>query len=91
VKSLHGVLSFIPHSESMNGELFSSHWMQQFQKSEMLKFKELLDKGMFGYFVKQKAMKITNFHRLSMLVPFSEGKNASTCEEVQCLRALLSL
>jgi hypothetical protein len=46
---------------------------------------------MFGYFVKQKAMKITNFHRVSMLVPFSEGKNASTCEETQCLRALLSL
>jgi hypothetical protein len=54
----------------------------------MLNFKELLDKGMFGYFIKQKAMKITNFHRLSMLVPFSEIKmlqhvrelNVSNCD-----------
>ncbi|KAK2360349.1 putative disease resistance protein [Trifolium repens] len=46
----------------------------ELQKCEMLNFKELLDKGMFGYFIRQKEMQIISFQRLSMLVPFSEIK-----------------
>jgi hypothetical protein len=38
----------------------------------MLNWTELCDKDMFGYLFKEGTINITRFHRLSMLVPFSE-------------------
>jgi len=44
----------------------------ELQNSEMLNWMELIDKDMFGYFFEEGTINITRFHRLSMLVSFSE-------------------
>ncbi|WJX75992.1 hypothetical protein P8452_59463 [Trifolium repens] len=78
------------HKDDINVTIQQFKTFVELQKCEMLNFKELLDKGMFGYFIKQKEMKIINFQRLSMLVPFSEIKMlqhvrklfVSSCDEL---------
>ncbi|AES81099.2 NB-ARC domain disease resistance protein [Medicago truncatula] len=90
---------------SMEIESFSSGYIQkndmnatiqrfkacvELQSSEMLNWTELIDKDMFGYFFEEGTINITRFHRLSMLVPFSEIQilqhvrelNASDCDSL---------
>jgi len=65
----------------------------ELQSSEMLNWTELIDKDMFGYFFKEGTINITRFHRLSMLIPFSEIQILERARElnVSCCDSLVEV
>ncbi|XP_024625751.1 probable disease resistance protein At4g27220 [Medicago truncatula] len=65
------ITSYI-NKNDMNATIQRSKACVELKSSEMLNWKELIDKDMFGYFSKEGAIYIREFRRLSMLVPFSE-------------------